>query len=126
MKFFPLPAFQDNSLWLLHDGHRARVRDRGDAGPVLAGLQHHGLQLEAILVTHHVTDPIGALDERREKRAPGKPTLPSSIGRGRCIRPLMRPREPAIIEAATAFDTRTTQDQGRVFATVRQWKNKSR
>ncbi|RYY83921.1 MAG: hydroxyacylglutathione hydrolase, partial [Comamonadaceae bacterium] len=27
MKLIPLPAFQDNYLWLLHDGQRALVVD---------------------------------------------------------------------------------------------------
>lgn len=66
MKLIPLPAFQDNYLWLLHDGHRALVVDPGDAQPVLAALRQHGLQLEAILVTHHHPDHIGGLDEVRE------------------------------------------------------------
>jgi hydroxyacylglutathione hydrolase len=57
MKFIPLPAFQDNDLWLLHDGHRARAADPGDAQPVLAALQHHGLQLQAILVMRPGRDP---------------------------------------------------------------------
>jgi hydroxyacylglutathione hydrolase len=35
MKLIPLPAFQDNYLWLLHDGQRALV-----------------VGVEAILVTH--------------------------------------------------------------------------
>ncbi|MBI2771069.1 MAG: hydroxyacylglutathione hydrolase [Burkholderiales bacterium] len=65
MKLIPLPAFADNYLWLLHDGRRALVVDPGDAGPVLAALQQHGLQLEAILVTHHHADHIGGLDQVR-------------------------------------------------------------
>ena len=35
MKLIPLPAFQDNYIWLLHDGQRALVVDPGDAAPVL-------------------------------------------------------------------------------------------
>lgn len=66
MKLIPLPAFQDNYLWLLHDGRRALVVDPGDAQPVLACLQRDRLQLEAILVTHHHPDHIGGLDELRD------------------------------------------------------------
>ena len=66
MKLIPLPAFQDNYLWVLHDGTRALVVDPGDAQPVLACLQRDRLQLEAILVTHHHPDHIGGLDALRD------------------------------------------------------------
>jgi hydroxyacylglutathione hydrolase len=65
MKLIPLPAFQDNCLWFLHDGHRALVVDPGDAQPVVAALQREGLQLEAILVTHHHPDHVGGVDVLR-------------------------------------------------------------
>jgi hydroxyacylglutathione hydrolase len=66
MKLIPLPAFQDNYLWLLHDGRRALVVDPGDAQPVLECLQQSGLQLEAILVTHHHPDHVGGVDRVRD------------------------------------------------------------
>jgi hydroxyacylglutathione hydrolase len=66
MKLIPLPAFQDNYLWLLHDGQRALVVDPGDAGPVQAHLAGQGLQLTAILVTHHHPDHVGGVDALRE------------------------------------------------------------
>ena len=66
MKLIPLPAFQDNYLWLLHDGHRALVVDPGDAQPVLSFLERNELQLEAILVTHHHADHVGGVDAVRD------------------------------------------------------------
>jgi hydroxyacylglutathione hydrolase len=63
MKLLPLPAFQDNYLWLLQEenGPRALVVDPGDAEPVLAGLREAAAQLEAILVTHHHADHTGGV-----------------------------------------------------------------
>lgn len=47
---------------MLHDGAQALVVDPGDAAPVLRALQTHGLQLVAILVTHHHGDHTGGVD----------------------------------------------------------------
>jgi hydroxyacylglutathione hydrolase len=66
MYLIPIPAFDDNYLWLLHDGTRALVVDPGDAGPVLRALDEHALQLESILVTHHHADHTGGVDALRE------------------------------------------------------------
>lgn len=66
MKLIPLPAFDDNYIWMFHDGHRALVVDPGDAQPVLAALQHESLQLQGILVTHHHGDHTGGVDTLRD------------------------------------------------------------
>lgn len=60
----PIPAFNDNYIWLLQraETNRAVVVDPGQAGPVLAYLQAHGLTLEAILVTHHHHDHVGGIE----------------------------------------------------------------
>ncbi|HEY4540913.1 MAG TPA: hydroxyacylglutathione hydrolase [Noviherbaspirillum sp.] len=56
-----VPAFQDNYLWLIHDGTRAAVVDPGDAAPILAALDEHRLALAAILLTHHHADHVGGV-----------------------------------------------------------------
>ena len=66
MTLQPVPAFQDNYLWLLRDGQRALVVDPGDAEPVLAALRQASAQLEAILVTHHHGDHTGGVQALRE------------------------------------------------------------
>ena len=48
-----------------HLGH-AFVVDPGDAAPVRRVLQQEGLQLDAILVTHHHADHIGGVSELRD------------------------------------------------------------
>ncbi len=84
MNLIPLPAFQDNYLWVLHDGQRALVVDPGDAQPVLAFLRREGLQLDAILVTHHHPDHIGGLDVLRDATGahvwgPARETIPGPL-----------------------------------------------
>lgn len=66
MTLLPLPAFDDNYIWMLHDGHQALVVDPGDAQPVLQALQDQHLQLRAILVTHHHADHVGGVANLRE------------------------------------------------------------
>jgi len=61
----PIPAFDDNYLWMLDDGRRALIVDPGDAAPVLQALQDRQLQLESILVTHHHPDHTGGVDALR-------------------------------------------------------------
>ena len=61
MKLIALPAFTDNYIWMLHDGHQALVVDPGDAVPVKEALRDLGLDLTAILVTHHHHDHTAGL-----------------------------------------------------------------
>ncbi len=65
MQLTPLPAFNDNYLWLWHTNTHAVVVDPGDGEVVLQALQRLQLQLAAILVTHHHADHTGGVDMLR-------------------------------------------------------------
>lgn len=62
-----VPAFQDNYLWVIHDGTHAAVVDPGDAAPVLTALTSAGLSLAAILLTHHHADHVGGVPALLER-----------------------------------------------------------
>jgi hydroxyacylglutathione hydrolase len=86
MNLLPLPALSDNYIWLLHNGSHAVVVDPGDATPVHEALQAHGLQLQAILVTHHHADHVGGVDQLRTTTGavvygPAFETLPEPVHR---------------------------------------------
>ena len=57
----PLPSLRDNYIWLISLGRRAVVVDPGEAEPVLHALRDNGLQLAAILLTHHHADHTGGV-----------------------------------------------------------------
>lgn len=64
LEVIPVPAFADNYLWLVRgvaDRARAAVVDPGDAEAVMRALASHGLDLEAILITHHHADHVGGV-----------------------------------------------------------------
>jgi hydroxyacylglutathione hydrolase len=61
LNIIPIPAFEDNYIWLLHQHGYAVVVDPGDTAPVIAALQKLNLTLAAILITHHHSDHIGGV-----------------------------------------------------------------
>ncbi|MBW3631198.1 MAG: hydroxyacylglutathione hydrolase, partial [Gemmatimonadetes bacterium] len=69
------------------------------------------------------TELIHYLQRCEELRAKGLPTLPSTIGLEKRINPFLRTRQPAVAQAAHAFNGASQQDDVAVFAAIRQWKN---
>jgi hydroxyacylglutathione hydrolase len=61
LQVWPIPAFDDNYIWCIHDGSRALVVDPGDAAPVLKYLEQEKLTLSGILITHHHADHTGGI-----------------------------------------------------------------
>jgi hydroxyacylglutathione hydrolase len=68
-RVIPIPAFADNYIWTLRDATHAVVVDPGDARPVLDYLAREGLQLAAILNTHHHADHVGGNSALLERYA---------------------------------------------------------
>jgi hydroxyacylglutathione hydrolase len=66
-----------------------------------------------------------AREERAQKlRAAGKPTLPSTLGEERATNPFLRCAEPVVIESANKYLGARAADPARVFAAIRDWKNR--
>lgn len=63
LKVEPIPAFQDNYIWAIHDGESAAVVDPGEAEPVERFLAQRGLALGAIVITHHHGDHQGGVSD---------------------------------------------------------------
>ncbi|WP_144156755.1 hydroxyacylglutathione hydrolase [Paraburkholderia sp. BCC1885] len=61
LEYVPVPAFEDNYIWLVSDGRHAVAVDPGEAAPVRAYLAKRGWQLSAILLTHHHQDHVGGV-----------------------------------------------------------------
>ncbi len=85
-KITPIPAYNDNYIWLLHNGTHAVVVDPGLAEPVEKYLTANQLQLTDILITHHHWDHVTGIEALQTKwscnvyapddnRIPGQLTL---------------------------------------------------
>ena len=78
----PLPAFDDNYIWVLHDGRHAVAVDPGDPAPLIAFLDAQRLALSAVLITHHHRDHTGGNTTLRQRYdcaiyGPDNPRIPA-------------------------------------------------
>jgi len=97
-----VPAFNDNYLWLIHDGRHAAVVDPGDAQPILAALDANGLMTDAVMKRIATLEHVTALnlggsrdDGRREARQDEVHDRGSAISKHRVLaaeRPFSRSR----------------------------------
>lgn len=81
LTLIPLPAFEDNYIWVWHDDRHAVTVDPGDAAPLIAYLDAHQLALTAVLITHHHRDHTGGNVRLRQRYdcaiyAPDNPRIP--------------------------------------------------
>ncbi|HEY5896763.1 MAG TPA: hydroxyacylglutathione hydrolase [Burkholderiales bacterium] len=69
---------------------------------------------------------LGVREERdRKLREAGRPTVPSTLGDEKATNPFLRCREPAVVESANKYLGARVADPVRVFAAIRDWKNRS-
>jgi len=71
-------------------------------------------------------EALGAREARdRGLREAGKPTLPTTLGDEKATNPFLRCLEPAVVESANKYLGARAADPVRVFAAIRDWKNRS-
>jgi hydroxyacylglutathione hydrolase len=65
LQAIPVPALSNNYVWLVRagEGTACVVVDPGEASATLAGIEQHGLEPAAILITHRHHDHVGGLSE---------------------------------------------------------------
>ena len=83
LTLIPLPAFEDNYIWVLHDGQYAVAVDPGDPEPLIGFLEAQQLVLTAVLITHHHRDHTGGNTALRQRYdcaiyAPENPRIPAA------------------------------------------------
>ena len=61
----------------------------------------------------------------RRLREAGKPTVPSRLGEEKATNPFLRCAEPAVVDSVNKYLGTRVSDPVRVFAAIREWKNKS-
>jgi hydroxyacylglutathione hydrolase len=101
----PIPAFNDNYIWALHDARDAVLVDPGDAAPCIEFLDKHALNLVAVLATHHHGDHVGGIAALAARYHP------------RVYGPSQEPI-PAMSDPVSGGDTLTIAELGLQFSVI--------
>ena len=103
-----------------------KLRALPDSTKVYCG---HEYTLANIGFARSVEPGNAALDAREARdrglREAGKPTLPTTLGEEKATNPFLRCLEPAVIDSANKYLGARAADPVRVFAAIRDWKNRS-
>jgi len=103
-----------------------KLRALPDSTRVYCG---HEYTLANIGFARSVEPGNAALDAREARdrglREAGRPTLPTTLGEEKATNPFLRCLEPAVIESANKYLGARAADPVRVFAAIRDWKNRS-
>jgi hydroxyacylglutathione hydrolase len=75
LEYVPVPAFEDNYIWLVSDGCDAFAVDPGEAAPIRAYLARRDWRLTAILLTHHHRDHVGGVAELLRTQPASQPLV---------------------------------------------------
>ncbi|MBY4767666.1 hydroxyacylglutathione hydrolase [Burkholderia ambifaria] len=107
LEYVPVPAFEDNYIWLVSDGRDAIAVDPGEAAPVRRVLAERGWRLTAILLTHHHADHVGGVAALRDSQPDDAPLVvcgPAAEAIGVVTRPLAGGDRVTLDAPALAFD----------------------
>ncbi|RQU84874.1 hydroxyacylglutathione hydrolase [Burkholderia cenocepacia] len=107
LEYVPVPAFEDNYIWLVSDGRDAIAVDPGEAAPVRRVLAERGWRLTAILLTHHHADHVGGVEALQHSQPADVPLTvygPAAEAIGVVTRPLSGGDRVMLDAPAVAFD----------------------
>jgi hydroxyacylglutathione hydrolase len=105
MNVIPIPAFEDNYIWLIGDESAGSyaVVDPGDETPVLNWLRDREAVLSAVMITHQHYDHVGGVDDL-VAAFPGIPVYGPSGNRIKGVdHPLVEGQQVSISAGKAAF-----------------------
>lgn len=104
----------------------AKLAALPDATKVYCGHEYTLANIKFARAVEPGNAELAAREARAQKlRDAGLPTLPSTLGEERATNPFLRCVEPAVVESANKYLGARIADPVRVFAAIREWKNKS-